>query len=289
MRLISLLFVSAVCFSCAATSFTQTSTSASGPGAPAVATSEAAAPLTFEVSTVKLNKSGNSGFDSEFHDGLFTATNVRLKNLIQYEAYGIPLQRIVGGPKWIDSARFDIEAKLDGPSVDRWHALRGEQRKTVSQGMYQALLADRFKLAAHWETRELPVYALVLTKNGSVLQKTTSTDGGADISSANGHFVAKGIAMPELCSAMSQDLARDLGRVVIDKTGLDGRYDVEFRWTPAADGVSPNNDTGGPASSADSGLSIFTAIQEQLGLKFESTKGPMQVLVIDHAEMPSEN
>jgi uncharacterized protein (TIGR03435 family) len=221
-------------------------------------------------------------------NGTFTANNVALKNLMQYQAYGIPQQRILGGPKWLDSVRFDIEAKTDGTGADQIQKLGNEQRRIQIQQMFQQLLADRFKLAVHWETRELPVYTLVAAKNGPTLQKTTLPEGAASTSSGDDRLTAKGVTMEEFCKVLTADASRDIGRVVIDKSGIAGRYDFSLKWTPQIDTGGANTGADG-AATADSGPSIFTAVQEQLGLKLESAKGPVQVLVIDHVEMPQEN
>jgi uncharacterized protein (TIGR03435 family) len=243
----------------------------------------------FEVTTVKLNKSGGSGSGSNMNNGRFTATNILLKNLMQYQAYGIPEPRILGGPKWLDSVRFDIEAKTDSSVTEQLKTLSHEQRRLQTQGMFQQLLADRFKLAIHWETRDLPVYALVVAKNGPSLHVTKEPDGASGTSTGTGQFTAKGVTLAEVARALTQELSRELGRVVIDKTGIVGRYDVALKWTPETGTASMNGGTEAAAPSPDSGPSIFTAIQEQLGLKLESARGPVQVLIIDHVEMPSEN
>ena len=259
-------------------SFAQTSAPPPTPPLPATA-----APPVFEAATVKVNKSGSSSSGSNFDHGRYTATNIALKNLMNYSAYGIPEPRILGGPKWLDSERFDIEAKIDSSAADQMRTLSREQRKLQMQAMFQQLLADRFKLSVHWETRELPVYALVAAKNGPKLQ--VSTKPGSGTSSGKGLFTAEGMTLAEISQSLTQELATELGRVVIDKTGIAGRYDVTLKWTPDADRTPADNGT----EDTSTGPSIFTALQEQLGLKLESTKGPVQVLVIDHIEMPSEN
>jgi uncharacterized protein (TIGR03435 family) len=269
----------------AATSFAQTSTSgptAAVPGTGVAATSTA---VTFEVSAIKLNKSGNSGSSSNMHDGRFTASNVTLKNVLQYQAYAVPESRILGGPKWLGSERFDIDAKMDSAAAEGLHALANDERRKQTRAMFQQMLADRFKLAAHWEMRDLPVYALVVTKKGPSFQRTKEPDGHTGTSSNNGQFNAHGLTMAQLADALTQELSKELGRPVIDKTGIQGRYDFALKWTPETDADVGTNS----AVSPDSGPSIFTAIQEQMGLKLESTKGPVQVLVIDHVEMPTEN
>lgn len=195
----------------------------------------------------------------------------------------------MGGPKWLGTERFDIEAKTDSATADQLRTLSRDQRWLQTQAMFQQLLADRFKLSVHWETRELPVYALVVAKNGPNLHEAKESDGGTHISASTGQFTAQGISMTDMARTLTQELSRELGRVVIDKTGIAGRYDVALKWTPETGTASISNGTEGAALPPDSGPSIFTAIQEQLGLKLESAKGPVQVLVIDHVEMPSEN
>ncbi len=254
---------------------------------PAASSGTAAAPLAspspvFEVTIVKPSKSGESGSHSNFQSGRFIASNVLLKNVIQYQAYGVTEVQIVGGPKWLNSARFDIEAKADDAVTAQLRTLDRDQRRRLMQGMFQQLLADRFKLAVHWETRELPIYDLVIVSKAA-LQPAKHPESGVHTSASTGTFSAEGVTMTDLARSLTQELSGELGRVIVDKTGIEGRYDVALKWTP--DEGQPSADNG----SGDAGPSIFTAIQEQLGLKLESSKGPVQVLVIDHVEMPSEN
>lgn len=242
----------------------------------------------FDVAAIKVNNSGGGNSSSNTNDGRFTASNVTLKNLIQYEAYGIPGPRILGGPKWIDTTRFDVEAKMDEAEAAKLKALDRKQNGEQTHAMFQQLLADRFKLAVHWETRELPIYALVAAKNGPKLQPTKELNGGSGTSShgsqTSRELKATNQTVQDLAETLTQILSEELGRNVVDKTGIEGKYDFELKWTPQTD--APAADNGVPA---DNGPSFFTAIQEQLGLKLESAKGPVKVLVIDHAEMPSEN
>jgi len=250
---------------------------------PAGATAQTAA---FEVASIKLDKSGSGNSDSSFDHGRFTATNVRVKSLIQYEAYGITGAQIVGGPGWLNSEAFDISAKIDDATAEQMKALDRDQRHHCDQQLFQQLLADRFKLAVHWETKQLPVYALAIAKGNPKpeLAKSKDADGGTHISSdrRKTQMTAKGVTMAELAQTLTQSLSNELGRMVIDKTGLEGTYDLALQWNP---------DSGSAASASDTsaGSSIFTALQEQLGLKLESAKGLVQTLVIDHIEQPSEN
>lgn len=185
----------------------------------------------------------------------------------------------------MESERFDVAAKADGnASVER-----------MSQ-MLQALLADRFQLKAHRETRQLPVYVLLTGKNGTKMPE--SREGGCFVPGSDkppevvksgqrptpcgGFFFERDrldggrVYMQQLAGALSNQLRRP----VVDKTGLTGTYDVHLRWTP---------DESQPGDTDSSDPSLFTAIEEQLGLKLESQKGPVETLVIDHAEKPSEN
>jgi uncharacterized protein (TIGR03435 family) len=205
---------------------------------------------------------------------------------MQYDAYGIPSAQIMGAPAWLDSERFDIVAKVDDATAEDLKSFSDEQESSLSRQLVQQLLADRFKLVVHWETREFPVYAIVVAKNGPKLKK--SKDGGStNTFSGNGKLTAESVTMEKLAQTLTGMTERELGRYVIDKTGLEGRYDIELAWSPADRPAALAN------ASADKtvppGPSIFTAIQEQLGLKLESTRGPVRTLVIDHIEQPSDN
>jgi uncharacterized protein (TIGR03435 family) len=241
------------------------------------------------VAAIRLDKSASGSSSSNTKNGSFTATNVSLRNLIQYEAYDIPQSRILGGPKWLDSTRFDIEAKMDDAEAAQLKALDYEHSRVQAQAMFQQLLADRFQLKVHWETRELPVYALAVAKKGAKLQPAKDTTGNTGTSS-NSHgsgvqFTATGQTVTQLAQSLTSSAAHELGREVIDKTGIEGKYDVSLNWTRDTGAASAGTD----GNAQESGPSIFTAIQEQLGLKLEPSKAPVRVLVIDRAEMPSEN
>jgi len=186
----------------------------------------------------------------------------------------MPASQISGIPIALDSQKFDIEAKSD-PSVDaQLSKLSSDQAKLQKQLMIQDLLADRFKLTTHKEIKQLPVFNLVVAKSGSKLQE--SKINGRTFNTRRGQLSDQGATI----AVLADQLAGELGRPVIDKTALAGRYDFTFKWTP---------DNSTVAASSDDPPSIFTAVQEQLGLKLESTKGPVETLVIDHIEPPSEN
>jgi len=178
-----------------------------------------------------------------------------LKSLIK-TAYGLEDYQMAGGPKWIDDDIYSVVDKPVGPEASL---------------MLRTLLAERFKLAVHSETRQLPVYTLVFAKGGPRLEKATEPG----TTSPGGGMIRGTMEMSLLASYLSSIT----GRRVIDQTGLTGPYTFSLKWTP--DDRPATGDTSAP--------SLVTAIQEQLGLKLESTKGPVEILVIDHAEKPTEN
>jgi uncharacterized protein (TIGR03435 family) len=213
--------------------------------------------------------------------GRISMAGVTPKILIQ-QAYGVRDFQIVGGPQWLGSERYDITAKPEG-------AASPEQVKAMIQG----LLADRFKLQFHRETKELPTYALVVGKGGPKFHESEVVPEGSDkpkgtrISVGRGQFELQGAAM----AALANQLSQVLGRSVIDKTELNGNYDFKLEWTPDESGRGMMKEAGGdgPSPADTQGPSIFSAVQDQLGLKLESTKGPVEILVIERAEKASEN
>jgi len=212
--------------------------------------------------------------------GRFTAANVTLKFLIQY-AYGVRDFQITGAPGWAGSDKYEVSAKAE----EGENATQDQLKQ-----MMQTLLAERFKLTFHRETKELPVYGLVVAKNGSKLQQSEAAD-RQQLRMGRGQISGKSMSM----AMLANQLAQQLGRSVIDQTGLKGQYDIKLEWTPdtserkgMGDGdVRPNSEAAGAPDPG--GPSIFTAVQEQLGLKLEGQKGPVDILVIDHVEKPSEN
>jgi uncharacterized protein (TIGR03435 family) len=228
----------------------------------------------------------------------FKAMNTSLQALIQ-EAYGVQANQIAGGPDWLKTALFDLEI---GPQDDK-SATNGlsvvqrlEQSRVRNKRLLQAALAERFKLALHPETRELSTYALVVGDEGSKLQPAKSASSYPDpvkgpegmpldksfrikLDGSQSGLEARGISTADIAS----HLARELGTVVVDRTGLAGTYDFNLNWKS-----DKNGSFNEPASDA-SVPSLQSALQEQLGLKLEPQKGPMQVLVIDHAERPAES
>jgi uncharacterized protein (TIGR03435 family) len=240
----------------------------------------AAAHKTFDVASIHINHMETDGHHHIVNDPAeshFRTVNLALRDLIQF-AYGLPDSQILGGPAWLDSIMFDIDAKSD-PSVDaQLHALPTEQARHQKQLMVQALLADRFQFKAHQETRQLPVYALIVAKDGPKFNPSEINGTTIDTVRTRLHIAGSN----DTISILARELAQVLGRVVLNQTGLSGRYDLSLRWT--------RDDAAALASSSpDDPPGIFTAIQEQLGLKLESTKGFVPMLVIDSVEMPSAN
>ena len=221
----------------------------------------------FEVVSIKPTaiRDGSHGFDFP-PGGRFTGRNLTVKNLLRI-SYALEDYQISGGPSWIVSAGFDIQAKAA--------ASTGELPRGQVLQLVQALLADRFHLAIHGETRQLPIYALVVGKTGPKLQAAESGDVPSR-SLRMGELITEKMSMTELAKILTFDLKRP----VRDETGLKGNFAFTLEWT-----LGLGESDAGPSSRP----SLFTAVQEQLGLKLESAKGPVEILVIDRVEMPTEN
>jgi len=268
---------------------------------------------TFEVASVKPNKSGEPRVMVRAEPGgRFTATNVTLRVLIR-NAYGITEDsRIVDAPGWIGVERFDVAAKApaDVPPMIPGQAATGPMNL-----MLQTLLEDRFQLRLHRESRELSVYVLVFSTNdqkrgprltpttvdcAAILAKLYPTTGPAPQSppfvpgqpppcgstGGPGQILAQGMTMAQLAS----NLSSRVNRVVVDKTGMTGNFDLNLEWTPDQfQGAGPLGAFPGapPRGSDTQGPSIYTALQEQLGLKLESTREAVDVLVVDRVEPPT--
>jgi uncharacterized protein (TIGR03435 family) len=265
----------------------------------------------FEVTSVKANHLEDGHVSVSFRGGRYSATGVTLALLIRL-AYDVQEDQIAGGPSWLNREHFDVLATDGAAPAERAAPQPG--RPTRRQLMLRALLADRFKLAVHTEVRDRPVFALVLARRDGKLgpglvradvdcgaieaaRRSQGNDAPKESparlencgrSMAPGVILARGQTMPEVAAAFAQlsNTGMSLNRPVVDRTGLSGNFDVNLRFTPehipdASDGPFPLPDPGGP--------SLFTAVQEQSGLKLESQRGPVDVLVIDQAEKPTED
>lgn len=254
----------------------------------------------------------NSPTDSRFY-----ATNVTLKMLIE-TAYNIQSAQIEGGPNWLNSDHYDIQAKANSTVDAELKKLSPDEAKLVKERMLQDLLADRFHLKIKKQTKLMPVYALVVAKNGPKMQPSTVGAAKSD-SNREGPSARYGGMMPgaqtglammkmqaggEMAFQMvdtsmqrlAQMLSMRLDRMVLDKTGLHGAYDFTLKWAPeageapmmAGPGLPPSGAEPTPAPNS-SGPSIFTALQDQLGLKLKSEKGPVEALEIESASQPTAN
>jgi uncharacterized protein (TIGR03435 family) len=296
----------------------------------------------FEVASVKVDKTSAVGRRVMFRimdppdNGRFYANGPTLRMLLRM-AYDVQDSQIIGGPSWINSEHFDIQAKADSAVDAELRKLSADQALLVKHRMLQALLADRFNLKLRHETRQLPVYALVVAKNGPKVHEVQHA--GTGPRPASHAFGSRGFvrfqsggqeqqitSQDTPMSFLAQLLSQRLGRTVLDKTGLTGSYNFTLKWTPdATEGqmfggagpgggpgfggtAGPGSGTAPPGSAAQGALaetpsasgssgssgpsdssapSIFTALQQQLGLRLKSEKGPVEVLVIDHVEPPS--
>jgi uncharacterized protein (TIGR03435 family) len=263
----------------------------------------------FEVASVKVNKSGSAARGVSLQPGRLIVNDLTLREIVAF-AYGVPNPlrnaRISGGPKWLDSDRFNIVAKAEGtPSSDR-----------VRQ-MLRALLADRFKMLTRNATLDLPVYALTKARSdgrlGPQLHRSEDIDCVAFLAARAGVpptlprdpndvpvcviraepglILAKARTISDLVTIAFPRVVQD--RVVVDRTGLQGNYDVRLEWTPDPQPFASSDKLPAglpvPAPPVAGGPSIFTAVQEQLGLKLESQKAPVDVLAIDRVEKPTED
>lgn len=215
---------------------------------------------TYEIASIRPDHSGEKPTWGFQPGGTFRAVNEPLKVLMEF-AYNLQDFQISGGPSWVGTAGYDIMAKLDvplRPTVDTRDALRGILRR---------LLEERFHLTVQLTERELPVYSLIVGKGGSKMtEKEKPEPRDMRMSGGKGLMIGQSIPM----AIVAESLSSVLGRPVMDETGLKGYYDFRLEWTP--------DDADAP------GPTLFTAIQEQLGLRIETHKAPVEVLVIDHAE-----
>lgn len=255
-----------------------------------------AQPKSFDVASIKPNASNDHRIMIRMAPGGFSATGMTVRMLIA-QAYGVRDFQIQNAPAWAASERFDINAKAEG--------LGERVPPEVLRPLLQSLLAERFGFKAHNEDKEGPVYNLVLAKGGAkmkVSETTAPTPGGPAgpgpgrqmMRMGRGQFNGNGVSMANL----TQMLAQTVGRPVLDKTDLKDSFDIELNWTP-----EPGQGMGGPFGAGGpplppgvtlppvdpNGPTLFTALQEQLGLKLDSAKGNVQMLVVDSVSKPTEN
>lgn len=232
----------------------------------------------FDVASIKPNRSGSGSTTMRTSHGQLTASNVTVRMLIQ-KGFHLKQFQISGGPEWLDTERYDIAAKTERADIsddNLWLSL-------------EPLLADRFRLRFHRTTKQLPVYSLVTGKGGPKLKAHTGDDELAvRISAGSGRakLEAKKASMVRFADA----LGGFMDRTVLDKTGLSGEYDVRLEWAQDHPGEESASMLGTLREELGlTGPSIFTALQEQLGLRLESAKGPVEIIVVDSVEKPSAN
>jgi uncharacterized protein (TIGR03435 family) len=249
------------------------------PPTPKLPPMDANASPSFEVATIKPSKPDQPGKMFRVMGRRFKTVNTTLNDLISF-SYGVHSKQVIGAPVWADTDKFDIDAEPDGegaPSDKQW------------KGMVQKLLAERFKLSFHRDKKELSVYVLSVTKTG---QKLTKSDG--DPNGLPGLWF-RGLGDLNVRNATMADFAglmqsAVLDRPVVDQTGLAGRFDFTLKWTPDdSQFAGMGAKIPPPTDNAAAPPNLYTAIQEQVGLKLDATKAPAEVLVIDHIEKPSDN
>lgn len=238
----------------------------------------ATTPLSFEVADVKVNKSGEARMAVDFQGGgKLSMRNVPMKVLIMF-AYHVRAESVEGWPSWFESDRFDVVAKAAQTTPP------DDLRR-----MLQTLLAERFKLVVHSDQKVMPAYALLLGKSGPKLQasepailteqRCDPAAGPADLK----HVVCRHVTMAVLADTLQELSPRDFDVRVIDQTGLKGAYDFKLDWAP------PSR-PGAASSDAAAGMTVFDAVEAQLGLKLARKKLPLPVIVIEHVErVPGDN
>ena len=254
----------------------------------------------FEVASIRLNTSKDARPNVDPTPGRFTATAVKLRDLV---GMAYPVGQIVGGPDWIDTDRFDIVA-TGGPTDPNIRpapgavAPREGAALNTLRAMLRQLLRDRFRLRVHSEQRDSPIYALVQARSDrlggqlrrfggdcakeAVVPDTTGAACGGFKFLGRGRLVAHAVTIPMLVSMLAN--LPDVGRIVQNRTALDGNFDLELSWIPATASREQSADT-----SQSVAPSLFTALEEQLGLRLEPSRGPVEVLLIDSAELPTPN
>jgi uncharacterized protein (TIGR03435 family) len=233
--------------------------------------------IVYDVATIKPNKTLSGSTDVDTNEATFKATNVSLKMLLEM-GYGIRQDQISGLPGWAESTRYDIFAKVLDADPEALKKMKRPERRA----MVRKLLEERFQIKSHIEVKTLPVFELTVLKEGIKFKQfapAKSDDEGGDMSmngqNHNMSMTARGVLMSDIASALSDQIQR----TVLDRTGLPGKYDLQLKWL--------RDDA--PAGGDDAAPPIYTALQDQLGLKLVAAKGPVNTLVIDSISLPTEN
>ena len=264
-----------------------------------VAQSAAALP-SFEVASIKGDHTGIDSMDIHTEPDRFIATNVNTKFLIEF-AFNIQPFQLSGGPSWIDSEHFDIDAKEDESRAAALQKLQPGQALTDMRLMLQSLLADRFRLVVIHRTEQRTVYKLVVTKSGPIFPETAAPAAGAVNAKAPtdaahrkgiwfsgaGQIIVNDTSMSSFASFLARQ--PEISTPVSDATGLAAHYDFKLQWTPVVPSLLTPGQGSVNTATDIGGTSLFEALQEQLGLKLEAQKGPVDLLIIDHIEELSPN
>ena len=244
----------------------------------------------FEVVSIKRHDPNDHRSNIQMTDDAYTATNIGVAFLV-LGAYGVDvlgMPDVPGIPASLRDARFDVRAKMDAETIASLKKDSREQRSDARNAMVRALLEDRFKLKAHVVTKEEPIYELVLAKGGAKMEEVSPAAGGAGATAQGvpgkfgsmrmnfGELTAQGIGVDQLVFSLQGVVKRK----IVNQTGLTGKYNFTLKW-------SGEEQSG--AASPEPGPSIFTALQEELGLKLESARGPVKSVVVDDVEWPSED
>ncbi len=249
----------------------------------------------FEVSTIKPNNTRMSRGVPGFTADGYHFDYVRLRTLMM-QAYGVTGFQVAGVPAWADTESYDVEAKMDGPTAEALSKLRPDLLRLARQKMLQSLLEERFGLKIHREDRDGPVYVLVVAKGGQKMHEPNPKEDGkfdnADGSSRQDYaevtsegFIVHAYSAPKIARLLSTAVARP----VVDKTELTGTYDFTLEFDRGMAVTVPQDGDEGAVAPDPGRVSIFTAVQQQLGLRLEPGKGPVETVVVDHVERPSGN
>jgi uncharacterized protein (TIGR03435 family) len=252
----------------------------------------------YDAVSIKPNKTGSNSQGVSSSPEMYKAENIPLKRLIQFAYNLFSDDQIAGIPGQLDRARFDVVAKVDAETVALLKKMSRDQRMETQHAMMRAMLADRFQLTMHRATKDASIYALVVAKGGAktgtglkqadpTRAETNAPPGtpgayhqdsmSTSVDDNAGSMTGQSIKLDRLAEALSFRV----NRLVFDRTGLTGSYDLMLSWTDDRDGQPVPEDAKVP--------NLFTALQEQLGLRLESTRGPVELVVVDHAAEPSEN
>jgi bla regulator protein blaR1 len=245
-------------------------------------------PPSFEAATVKPMQAPppprEGGPPPLAQDEVLMYVNTRLLIASAYNVQAFARSEITGGPDWIDNQVFEVHGRIEHSVSDAMQKMPGKQRQQQIELMEQSLLSDRFKLQVHFETRELPEFALAVAKSGpKLVPSEPSAPHGRPLQTPKGQgweVKASGASIRSLVD-MLQMQPEIGGRLIVDRTGLTGPYEITLDWQRERGGTTATDENGSP--------SLLTALQEQLGLRLVETKGPVEVIVIDHIERPSGN